>query len=154
MDTTADSLWDKELELGNDLIDTQHRMLYLLAHKLDIAIKSKETQHTIQRVVLEVKKYIEFHFVSEENLMLEIGYPELDKHMVIHSDLLRELDAALIQINKHSTQPADLLTYLGKWLHAHVLHDDLKIAEHLEYSKRRPIGENLYEEYLMHDKSE
>jgi len=149
METTKDSLWDKELELGNDLIDTQHRMLYLLAQKLDITIKSKETQHTVQRVVLEVKKYIEFHFVSEENLMLEIGYPEIEQHMLIHSELLRELDVALIQINKHSTQPADLLSYLGKWLHAHVLHDDLKIAEHLEYSKQRPIGENLYAEYLL-----
>lgn len=148
MDTTVDSLWDKELELGNGLVDTQHRMLYLLAHKLDIAIKAKESHHTIQRVILELKKFTEFHFVSEENLMAEIGYPDLDKHMLIHSELLRQLEEAFIHINKHSTQPADLLEYLGKWLHAHVMHDDALIAEYLEYSKRRPIGENLYAEYL------
>jgi hemerythrin len=153
MEITTDSLWSKELELGNDLIDTQHRMLYLLAHKLDITIKGKETQHTIQRTILELKKFTQFHFVSEENLMLETGYPELDKHMLVHSELLRQLDEALIHINKHSTQPADLLIFLTQWLHGHVLHDDMKIAEHLEYSKQRPIGENLYAEYLMSDRS-
>lgn len=144
-----DILWKKELELGNELIDTQHRMLILLCNKLDIAIQTHETQHAVQRVMLELKKFTEFHFVSEENLMLEIGYPGLDQHMLIHSELLRQLDDGLIQINKHSEQPAKLLLFLQKWLVDHVIHEDLKIADYVKNGKRRPIGENLYAEYLL-----
>jgi hemerythrin-like metal-binding protein len=144
-----DILWKEELELGNPLIDTQHRMLILLCNKLDIAIQTHQTQHTVQRVMLELKKFAEFHFVSEENLMLEIGYPGLDQHMLIHSDLLRQLDNGLIQINKHNEKPADLLDFLKQWLVDHVIHEDLKIAEYVKNGKRRPIGENLYAEYLL-----
>lgn len=141
--------WDKEMELGNDLIDTQHRILILLCRKLDIAIKTRETEQTIRRVMLELKRFTEFHFVSEENLMLEIGYPGVEQHMLIHSDLLRQLEDALIKINRHNELPEDLLYFLNKWLGDHVIHEDMKIAEYVAEAKRRPIGENLYAEYLL-----
>jgi len=141
--------WEKELELGNDLIDTQHRMLILLCRKLDIAIKTHETEQTVLRVMLELKKFTEFHFVSEENLMHEIGYPKVDEHALIHSDLLRQLDMALSKIGHHQEFPEDLLFFLNKWLAYHVIHEDLKIAEYVKNGKRRPIGENLYSEYLL-----
>ena len=83
--------WEKELELGNDLIDTQHRILVLLCRKLDIAIKSNESEQTLRWVMLELRKFTEFHFISEENLMHEIGYPGVDEHSLIHSDLLAQL---------------------------------------------------------------
>lgn len=141
--------WEKELELGNDLIDTQHRILILLCRKLDIAIKTHETEKTVLSVMLELKKFTEFHFVSEENLMHEIGYPHVDEHALIHSDLLRQLDMALSKIGHHQEFPEDLLFFLNKWLANHVIHEDMKIAEYVNNSKRRPIGENLYAEYLF-----
>ena len=63
--------WDKKLELGNDLIDTQHRMLILLCRKLDIAIKSNVDKKGILRVMLEVKKFSEFH-LPENTIMLNL----------------------------------------------------------------------------------
>lgn len=141
--------WEKELELDNQLIDTQHRMLILLCRKLDITIKTRETEQTVLRVMLELKRFTEFHFVSEENLMHEIGYPHVDEHALIHSDLLRQLDLALSKIGHRKESPEDLLFFLNKWLGYHVVHEDLKIAEYVRNGKRRPIGENLYSEYLL-----
>lgn len=141
--------WEKELELGNDLIDTQHRILILLCRKLDIAIKTRETEKTVLSVMLELKKFTEFHFVSEENLMHEIDYPRVDDHTLIHTDLLRQLDMALSKIGHHQEFPEDLLFFLNKWLGYHVIHEDMKIADYVKNSKRRPIGENLYAEYLL-----
>lgn len=141
--------WEKELELDNPLIDTQHRILILLCRKLDIAIKTRETDKTILNVMQELKKFTEFHFVSEENLMREIGYPRVDEHALIHTDLLRQLDIALTKIGHHQEFPEDLLFFLNKWLSHHVIHDDLKIADYVKNGKRRPIGENLYAEYLL-----
>jgi len=141
--------WKSELELGNDLIDTQHRMLVLLCRKLDIAIKSHESEHTIRAVILELKKFAEFHFLSEENLMREIEYPDVDQHAMIHTGLLRQMDSMLIKINRHTELPDDLLFMLTEWVVNHVLHEDQKITEHLKASSKRPIGEHLYEEYLL-----
>jgi len=145
--------WEKELELGNDLIDTQHRILVLLCRKLDIAIKSNESEQTLRWVMLELRKFTEFHFISEENLMHEIGYPGVDEHSLIHSDLLAQLDMAIAKIAHHKEFPDDLLFFLNKWLGYHIVHDDLKIAEHIGKAAKRPIGEHLYAEYLLSDKS-
>ncbi|GAB4118757.1 MAG: hypothetical protein Fur0026_08270 [Sideroxydans sp.] len=128
--------WEKELELGNDLIDTQHRMLVLLCRKLDIAIKSQAPEQTLRFVMLELRKFTEFHFVSEENLMHEIGYPGVDEHSLIHSDLLAQLDMAIAKIAHHKEFPEDLLFFLNKWLIQHVVREDLKIAEYDRSSAR------------------
>lgn len=141
--------WEKKLELGNDLIDTQHRILLLLCRKLDIAIKSGEAEQSVRWVMLELKKFTEFHFVSEENLMHEIRYPETDEHALLHSELLMQLDMMLAKISHHKEFPEDLLFFLNKWVAQHVTQEDLKIAEFVKSSINRPIGEKLYGTYLL-----
>lgn len=140
--------WKKELASGNALIDTQHRMLMLLCHKLDIAIKTGQSEHAIQRTLLELKKFAEFHFVSEENLMHEIGYPDVEKHAFIHTDLLMRLNELVININHHKEHPDDLLKVLNTWLVGHIMHEDSKIAQLVQHTDNRPIGEGLYEQFL------
>jgi len=143
--------WEAALELNNDLIDTQHRLLVLLCRKLDIAIKTKASEQTLRWIMLELKKFTEFHFVSEENLMHEIGYPDVDEHALIHADLLMQLDMSLAKISHHKEFPEDLLFFLNKWLVQHVVLEDLKIAKFAQSSEKRPIGEELYEQYLLSD---
>ena len=141
--------WEKELELGNDLIDTQHRIMVLLCRKLDIAIKTNQSEQMIRWVMLELKKFTEFHFISEENLMHEIGYPRVSDHSIIHGELLMQLDMMLAKISHHREFPEDLLHFLNKWLLQHVVVEDLKIAEFAEFADKRPIGEGLYKQYLL-----
>lgn len=142
--------WEKELELGNDLIDTQHRILVLLCRRLDMAIKVRQSEQSLRWIMEELKKFTEFHFISEENLMHELGYPEVTEHALIHADLLMQLDLMLAKIHHHKEFPEDLLFFLNKWLIQHVVTEDLKIAEYVKLSKSRPIGENLYSEYLLY----
>lgn len=146
--------WEKGLELGNDLIDTQHRMLILLCRKLDIAIKTRAGEQLIRWVMMELKKFTEFHFTSEENLMHEIGYPGVDEHALIHADLLVQLDMMLAKISHHKEFPEDLLFFLNKWVAQHVVNEDLKIAEFARRSDKRPIGEDLYGQYLLSGKAQ
>jgi len=143
--------WEKQLELGNDLIDTQHRMLVLLCRRLDIAIKTKQSEQTVRWVMLELKKFTEFHFISEENLMHEIGYPGVHEHALIHADLLLQLDMMLAKISHHKEFPEDMLYFLNKWLLKHVVTEDLKIADLARHSKSRPLGEDLYGKFLSGD---
>lgn len=140
--------WEKELELGNNLIDTQHRIFVLLCRKLDIAIKTKQSERTVWRVMLELKKFTEFHFHSEENLMYEMNYPEVDEHALIHADLLMQMDMMLAKIGHHKEFPDDLLYFLNKWLIAHVVKDDMKISRYALHAEQRPLGEDLYSLYL------
>jgi hemerythrin-like metal-binding protein len=140
--------WKEELALGNALIDTQHRMLMLLCRKLDIAIKTGQPHQTVLRVMLEVKKFAEFHFASEQNLMHEIGYPEVERHSRIHNNLLIELQVQFSKMQHKVEFPEDVLYSLHAWLHDHVLNEDLPIAQYVKTSSLRPIGEDLYDNFL------
>ncbi|MDE2416309.1 MAG: hypothetical protein KGN32_00740 [Burkholderiales bacterium] len=141
--------WKNELNLGNALIDTQHRMLMMLCRKLDIAIKSNESAQAIQRVMLEVRKFVEFHFVSEQNLMHEIGYPEVEAHSKIHTGLLIDLNVQFSKIHHKTEFPEDFLFELNDWLLGHLMHEDMKLAQYVNSASVRPIGEHLYEQFHL-----
>ena len=141
--------WKEEFALGNALIDTQHRMLMMLCRKLDIAIKTGQPHRTIQRVMLEVKKFTEFHFISEQNLMHEIGYPHVERHSRVHTELLIEIQVQLSRIHHNVEFPEDVLYALNEWFSAHVMNEDLPIAQYVKTSSQRPIGEDLYENFLL-----
>jgi hemerythrin len=141
--------WEKRLDLGNDLIDTQHRIFMLLCRKLDIAIKANQPLPTINSVIAELKKFAEFHFASEENLMREIGYPELNRHAHIHTELLMEFNGRMAKIRDRLDYPEDLLIFLNQWLLKHMVKDDLKIANLIITSGSHAIGEDLYKQFLL-----
>ncbi|GAB5606121.1 bacteriohemerythrin [Sideroxyarcus sp. TK5] len=140
--------WKKELEIGNEMIDTQHRMLVLLLKKLDLAITSRMGEKVVMGVLLEVKKFTEFHFLSEENLMAELRYPGLADHERIHSELLGQLNVFIAKINRKQETPEDILPQIVTWVANHVVSEDLKIAEYVKSSSYRPIAEDCYALYL------
>ena len=142
--------WKKELEIGNEMIDTQHRMLVLLLKKLDLALTSRMDQKVVMGIMLEIKKFTEFHFLSEENLMAELRYPGLEDHERIHSELLGVLNVFIAKINRQQEAPEDILPQIVSWVTNHVISEDLKIAEYLKSASYRPIAEESYALYLRH----
>lgn len=140
--------WNKDLEIGNEMIDTQHRMLMLLLRKLHIAITHHLDHKFIMGIFLEIKKFTEFHFLSEENLMHELRYPGLEEHEKTHSELLSQLSLFIAKINRHQELPEDTLDVIHTWFANHVVSQDLKIANHLKKSEFRPLAEECYGLYL------
>lgn len=102
-------------------------------------------------LMLELKKFIEFHFVSEENLMHEIAFEGVAEHAVVHSELLMQLDLMLSKISHRKEFPEDLLFFLNSWLGDHAMHHDKAIADYIKKSALRPMGEELYREYLFNN---
>jgi hemerythrin len=140
--------WDKKYETGNALIDAEHKILVMLFKKLDIALKTKLSGETLSRIVVEVKKFAEFHFISEENLMHETNYPGLRSHVIIHSNLISELNLMISRISNNKVLPEEVLEFLNDWLVSHIGEEDQRVARHIEMSIRRPIGEDIYSDYL------
>lgn len=140
--------WDPRYETGHPLIDAEHRLLVMLFRKLDIAIKTQQRPATMERIVLEVKKFVEFHFVSEENLMLESGYPGVEAHCMQHRELSLALVGRIDKLHTRAEFPEDLLDFLMRWLSEHIAQDDRLAARHVLVAAQRPVGEMVYAEYL------
>lgn len=140
--------WDRKLEIGDTMIDTEHRMLIMLFKKLDIAIKTGQSPDAIRLVIVEVKKFAEFHFASEENLMREVGYPEFARHEAIHSGLLSQLEVLISRIFYRREYPDDLLFFLNSWTITHIGREDKKLSDFVAKSEARPMAESVYAQFL------
>jgi hemerythrin len=99
-------------------------------------------------IMLEIKKFTEFHFLSEENLMAELHYPGLADHERIHSELLAVLNVFIAKINRKQETPEEILPQIVTWVTNHVVSEDLKIAEYVKSSSFRPIAEECYALYF------
>ena len=140
--------WDKAYETGQPLIDVEHRLLVLLFKKLDVALKTKRPENVITRIVSELRKFVDFHFISEENLMLETGYPDYEEHQKIHTNLMIELNVKISRVVSHKENPDDLLYFLNQWLIEHIAKSDQHIAKHISSARTRPVAEDNYQDFL------
>jgi len=140
--------WGKKYSVGSILIDAEHRMLFLLCRKLDFAIKNDHSEVALRTIIRELKAFTEFHFLSEENLMHEVGYPDVFEHSQIHSRLLRGLEDMTETIVKHQTSEFSMLEFLHVWLLNHIATFDTKLGTFVKSSSTRPTGEKFYEHFL------
>ena len=130
--------WEARYDIGNELIDSQHRIFVMLLNKLAITVRSGATEEYMFRVLNELKKYAEFHFLSEENLMIEFGYPDLKKHEEIHSKILLELNVLADHMVHDNARPLDVVIFLRSWLFNHILNEDSHIAQHIK-THQKPV---------------
>jgi hemerythrin-like metal-binding protein len=135
--------WQKKFETGHPLIDLQHRLLVFLFKKLDAAIKTHQPPGVQARIVLELKKFVEFHFISEENVMHESGYAKLD------AGLLKDLNAMIGKVSLQREFADDLLYFLNQWLIDHIAVHDQMLAAHVQDAADRPVAELFYLEYFQ-----
>ncbi len=142
--------WEKAYSVGSVLIDAEHRMMLLLCRKLDFAIKNDQPEVVLRSIIHELKAFTNYHFLSEENLMHEVGYPEAFEHGQIHSRLLIALDEATDGVVKHRTSEFSMLDFLHNWLLNHMQHADAKLGRYLETALARPVGEKFYDHFLTY----
>lgn len=120
--------WSTKFEIGHDRIDFEHRIFLDLIIAVNDKVNTSCDCRQINRLLNEIVEYARFHFVSEENIMEEIEYPELELHKLLHSELLSKITKL---INVNSTKDLDykeLVDFLYEWFVSHTAFEDKKIA--------------------------
>lgn len=123
--------WNTSYEIGHDLIDSQHRIFLMLLNKLSVTIAKGVTKEHMFRVMSELKKYAEFHFISEENEMYDCHYPGIKSHQHIHSKILFEFTVLSERVSQGRAQPEEVVAFLKSWLFDHILNEDIHIAQYI-----------------------
>jgi len=94
-----------------------------LIRRLSVELTENEDTTYKNRLVQELVYYARFHFLSEENIMLKYGYPNIDKHRELHLALIDDLT---YQRSSHS--PDVLLDFLINWFITHTTGEDLNFG--------------------------
>lgn len=82
--------WDSQLQIGSDLIDNQHQIIFGIIKDTRIAINSGANIRVIDALLGVLLNYFFHHFNSEEEFMR--SHPDYDKHRLEHYAFIKKLN--------------------------------------------------------------
>ncbi len=127
--------WTRDIELGVDRIDNQHKELIALINKVFDACSLGEGKQTVGDALNFAVSYTLVHFKSEEDLMRERNYPEYVNHKPLHEEFIRDISALKSEFDKAGPTISIVLKLnrlLVDWLIKHIKTEDRKIANFLK----------------------
>lgn len=119
------------------IIDQQHLELVNLFNKLNSAVKNNQSREDIFKIIDEVIAYTSLHFATEEQIMVQSGYADVDWHKDRHRDLLKDaqhLNAKLADVGEEM-----FTDWFNHWpfarVLAHIQYADTQFEDHLAKNK-------------------
>jgi len=127
--------WDKSLETGHEKIDEQHKQLFATLDKITLETQQGRGKDEIYNTLNFLNQYTIMHFMTEEKLQKETGYPEYSAHKKIHDDFkatVKDLTNTLIEKGPVKELIDTAVKTVGDWLITHIKVNDIKMAAFLK----------------------
>ena len=131
-------LWTKNLEVGVDLIDTQHKKWFEKADQLFEAGKSGKSKEYIIQMFDFLDDHTNTHFKDEEKYMTSINYPELAQQKQMHEAFIKKLSELRKDYEVAGANLTVILSanhFIIDWLTNHISTADKKIGD---FSRKQP----------------
>jgi len=126
-------LWSKNLEVGVELIDSQHKNWFEKADKLFEAGKTGKSKEHIIQMFDFLDEYTRTHFRDEEKYMQSINYPEISSQKQMHADFIKKLTELRKQYSDEGANISVIISanqFILEWLTKHISNADKKIGEY------------------------
>jgi hemerythrin len=119
--------WKPEYSTGNHEVDLQHQYFFQLIHRLNGDLKKTGDIDYRNRLLWELNKYVEFHFQSEENILLKSKNEGFENMVRLHESLTEELAGNVQSAMAGMISPEEIITFLANWFLRHTVEDDKKV---------------------------
>lgn len=127
--------WTQALSVDVDVIDGQHRELFVRVNALVDAMSTGSGQAEMTDLVQFLADYVRIHFAAEEGLMAETLYPGFEQHRGEHAEFERDFAALSAEFSREGPK-AHLLVKLNNrvclWLVSHIKRSDLALGRFLK----------------------
>lgn len=125
-------IWRSEYNINNFKIDTEHQKLFSIAREaLNISKlqNSEEIKIKLKEIIIKLFKYVNIHFENEEKYMKEIKYPDLERHKLLHKNMLKMLTNLISQLNllSHEEIENKIFAFIEEYFIKHIIIEDKKI---------------------------
>lgn len=123
--------WDDGYNLGIPIIDEQHRGIVSTINTYHFFVVSGKAAAALKPTLITLDQYTKSHFITEEGLLEQTEYPEIESHKKLHENLSKKM----IEIAREAAQEKDydiVLTFLRKWWLDHIRKEDVKYALHVK----------------------
>jgi hemerythrin len=123
-------VWQPSYNLGIPIVDEQHRGIVSTINSLCYAIQIRHGNEMLRPAIGMVTEYTRIHFEIEEGFLKKCGYPDFEKHRMLH----KELTDALSHTSQNSIwnkDPQEFLGFLKDWWINHICKEDRAFNDYL-----------------------
>lgn len=136
--------WRQSFEVGHELIDRQHRRLFVLGNMLINALMMKQSKDDIELMMSELVDDIGQHFKSEEEVMAGFNVPLSEEHKNIHRVLLAQVQSLQQRFHEGRLSVSELVGFIAyDVVSQHIIKEDLKFAPEYMLSAPASAAKNL-----------
>lgn len=130
--------WLDSFTVGIPAVDEDHKMLVGLVNRVVTAIGDHHGRDVLNDTFNRLLEYTAYHFDREEQVMQRSAFPGLEAHRAMHDQLIRQVLRYLRLHRRNELEPVELGEFLIDWLTTHILHEDMKLGEHLRRQDAAP----------------
>ena len=129
--------WSDRLDIGVQEMNWEHQYLLDIMNRLYDRSSGSATPAEVGRILQELGDYTVKHFTHEEQYFESIGFPDSEKHKLIHLDLLSKFKSHVAQFESSGRLDDRFFSFLRMWLSAHIQGVDTKYGA---FAKMRNSG--------------
>jgi len=124
--------WNDTYSVGVVKIDNQHKRLVQIINELSDAMGAGKGKDVLGNVLKELIAYVNTHFKTEEEMMVQFGYEEYENHRYEHEKLTDEVKRFFddYQAGK-ALLSVQIMNFLRNWLMDHIVVKDKKFGKFL-----------------------
>ncbi len=123
--------WQKEMSIGFDALDSQHKELLQRFNSFLHACKGNKGSQELSSLLTFLDEYMEHHFTDEEQIMIHYQFPEYIAHKKEHDGFVAWLDTLKREITQDGFSVYSVIatnSFLLNWLQKHIAESDKKIG--------------------------
>ena len=128
------SEWKPEYSVGNTTLDSQHRKLLELCHRVSHyqCDGTKSSIDNFHSILSELAFYADQHFALEEDVLHRVGFPDLDQQIQDHDAYREWLTEFLFTTMDGKVDKSALQEYLEQWWIGHILDSDMQYSDYFK----------------------
>jgi len=113
--------WGPKLEIGIEIIDSQHRRLVDLINELDEAIEGGRAADVVGNTLQGLIDYTHTHFRTEQDLLKKHDYEDFALHCREHRIFTDQIEIYQDRLNAGSLNlSGNVMSYMRGWLLTHI----------------------------------
>jgi hemerythrin len=129
--------WRDYYSVGNCDLDGQHQEIIFIINWLYEVIWQGDDQAALPTLMRRLSEYTYSHFVHEEAMMLEAGFPGYVGHKEVHDKLASDTSDLLFgSLQEDGADSREVLGFLKQWWINHITGDDKEYMYYLAEQKR------------------
>jgi hemerythrin len=127
--------WTEDLAVGNEMIDAQHKELFVRITDLVNAIKSKTCKFEIGPTTQFLQQYVIKHFTDEQNLMKSQNYPDFEAHKALHDKFIHDFEDLKKELEDETSNYSKSVytnQMVVDWIVEHINQVDKKFGQYMK----------------------